>query len=42
MRHWLQCLVVGFFVVAVIGCTGQAQPNKNKDLDRPKAAEKGA
>jgi len=41
MGRWWRCLLFGLVAAACVGCGNQAEKNKNKDLDRPKPAEKG-
>jgi hypothetical protein len=41
MIRWCQYLVAILALSAIVGCSGQRESGKNKDLDRPKPVEKG-
>ena len=40
MLRWCKFFVTVLTLAAVLGCSGQRESGKNKDLDRPKPADK--
>jgi hypothetical protein len=42
MGHWIRYVVLMLGVVACLGCGSERDRGKNKDLDRPKPAEKAS